>query len=147
MICELEQVAVSADGKRLLRCEHCGREVATKLTGPMRAVCGPRLLTLGPGSELRLVFRELSITPKKDCGCKKFAKQMDKLGVDGCRAQRCELARRLQEKSAEFGLADFLTAGLRAITSGIALRINPLSPFLSLVDLAIERATARSSGS
>jgi hypothetical protein len=134
--------ATKSGDKWLHRCTICGRTQLFKNADPSRVhmKCGkphaPR-----PGTELRRMFRVLGVTPAKNCKCKAFAREMDAMGVDGCRAAREEIAAKLQAKSAEFGLDTFLSAGLRALTSGIALRINPLHPFLSLVDLAIERAS------
>lgn len=145
MNCDFEIMQIGK--RRLLRCRICRREVLTKSTGHVRAVCGAPRPPPGPGSMLARILAELGVKPTKKCGCKKFAAKMDRLGVEGCQARRIELARALQEKSGEFGLTDFLSAGLAVIKSGMALRINPLNPFLSLVDLAIERATALANGS
>lgn len=141
MNCELELVE-ARDGRYLLRCKKCGEEVLSRYADPSmrQQKCDGKPKPKGPGIELRRVFHVLGIKPAKNCKCKQFAAWMDKLGVEGCRTQRVEIADKLQAKSKEFGLAAFFAGGWRAITTGLARRINPLHPFLSFVDLAIERA-------
>jgi hypothetical protein len=144
MYCQWQ--CIGKEGERFVhRCPKC-KQVVRRPTEVCRvkANCGPMAVVPspeGPGTELRLIMDALGVRPLKNCGCTKFAAWMNEMGVDDCRAAREEIAAKLQAKSVEFGLDTFLTAGLRALTSGIALRINPLHPFLSLVDLAIERAS------
>lgn len=141
MNCQLELVE-ARDGRYLHRCKKCKEEVQSRYADPSmrKQRCGGRVKQKGPGTELRRVFHVLGIKPSKRCKCKQFAAELDKLGVDGCRLQRIEIAGRLEAKSAEFGLDAFLTAGVRAFRTGLAFKLNWSTPFLSLVDLAIERA-------
>jgi hypothetical protein len=141
MNCQLELIE-PRDGRYLHRCRKCKEEVLTRYADPAmrKQPCGGKPKAKGPGTELRRMFRVLGVAPTKNCKCKAFDAWMDTLGVDGCRAARDEIAVKMQAKSAEFGLDAFLKAGLGAFRTGLAFKLNWSTPFLSLVDLAIERA-------
>lgn len=40
---------------------------------------------MGPGTELKVIFAELGIYPRRQCDCNKRAEQMDAWGVGGCK--------------------------------------------------------------
>jgi len=65
---------------------------------------------------------------------------MNELSVDGCRAHREELLAELRKNYTLYGMADKLTAAWHAVTSGLALSLNPVDPLGSLFDLAVSRS-------
>lgn len=142
MNCITEPIGQRADGRTIHRCKVCKREQAFRNADPsrVRMQCGRKLPT-GPGTELRKLFAVLRVKPKKGCGCVAMAREMDALGVDGCRAKRDELAERLRSKSDKWGWTEKAAAALRAAKSGLAFQLENWSdPFPSLVDLACDRA-------
>lgn len=95
--------------------------------------------TAGPGTELKLLIRELKL--RIGCGsCDKMAAEMNANGIDWCRANREQIAQHLRDKAAKVKTWDKLKAAALAIASGLAFRIDPLDVYGSLVDEAIRRA-------
>ena len=98
----------------------------------------------GPGTELAAIFQQIAVKNKPGCGCKAIAKEMNRLGVAGCREHREELLAKLKENYDLYGLTDKLIAAFKTVTSGLASKINPLDPLGSLLDEAIRRAESQS---
>ena len=94
-------------------------------------------LSAGPGTELRLLFGQLNLHGKDDCGCAGMAAEMDMLGAEGCRAKAAELADRLRQKAAEVGWKEKLSAGILAAWNGLPLTIE------GLLEEAIRRAEVK----
>jgi hypothetical protein len=94
----------------------------------------------GPGSELKLMLRALSINPPAHCDCNKKAAQMDKWGVEGCMAHRDEIIGWMQEGQSRWGWKDRIAAGFKTITTGLVFHFNPLDPWPGIIDEAIRRA-------
>lgn len=97
----------------------------------------------GPGTELKALLAELGLAGVGGCGCEERAALMDHWGVAGCTERRSEITDWLRQALAQQGWGRKLTAALRAVVSGVALRLSPADPLGSLVDLAIERAVAK----
>jgi len=117
----------------------------------------------GPGTEMIPLVHELTgIEPKPTCTCKDLALQMDLWGVDGSRERREMIAKKIRDNAAKWGWGKLseeqVAAGeeaermsllqkasimAKAVTSGLAFRLNPLDQFGSLVDEAIRRAEAK----
>jgi hypothetical protein len=144
MNCDLVAIVPADNGRTLYRCHVCGQEVSWR-DDKIKMRCGAAAPInfrepAGPGTELRRIIAELSIKPKSGCGCKALAAKMDTWGVEGCRERRQEIAAELQTKAAKFGVADWIKAGARVATGRMVL-LDWTHPFLSLVELAIERAS------
>lgn len=147
MNCELRYIRQTADGKHLLRCANCPREILASKLRQYQATCGiasdaPKD---GPGTELAGIIKQLKQKPKSGCGCGPLRREMNTLGIDGCKQERERLAGKLQENAAKYGLADKARAALAAAASGLALQINWLDPCPGLIDEAIRRAEVSSS--
>ena len=94
----------------------------------------------GPGTELKRILKSLGIEPSPSCDCRARADQMDMWGVAGCRDNRTQVITWLRDGHARWGWKDKLAAAARAVQNGLAFKLNPLDPFPSLVDEAVQRA-------
>lgn len=72
--------------------------------------------------------------------------KMNHWGVDGCREHRDEIIEHLRKAYKQTSTPELLAATAKAVTSGLAFKLNPLDPLGSLVDLAIERAAVPPAG-
>lgn len=97
----------------------------------------------GPGTELKGILAGLGIQPGRQCDCNARAVQMDRWGVSGCREHREEIIGWLRTNQGRWGWREKVTAAARAVTSGLAFRLNPVDPYPGLVDEAIRRAAVR----
>jgi hypothetical protein len=97
----------------------------------------------GPGTELEGMFAELGVKGTAGCGCKSVARQMDRWGPAGCRANGAVVVARLRENWAALRLAEKLGVALRAVTSGLALVVDPRDPAPGLLAEAIRRAESK----
>ena len=91
---------------------------------------------------MHAMLAELGIDPGPSCPCRRRMRQMDEWGVEGCREHREEIIGWLREGQERYGWGARITAGWRAVVSGLAWRINPGDPLGSLVDEAVRRAEA-----
>ncbi len=96
----------------------------------------------GPGSQLWKLLESLGVKHTNSCSCISRAEQMNAWGVAGCRDHRDEILGWMREGQDQFGWRDKLTAATRAVTTGLAFRLNPLDPFPGILDEAIRRAEA-----
>jgi hypothetical protein len=131
------QVVKQVGAKFRHRCQRCKGTVTVAESDPanVKAVCGVFAITPhGPGRELLDLFAELGIKPRKECGCKAYARQMNQWGVAGCRDRRGEIVAHLQSQADKFGLGEWAAAGWQAVVKGLPLTLA------GLVDLAIDRA-------
>lgn len=94
----------------------------------------------GPGTELKRILAKLGVNPSPSCDCNAKAKQMDAWGIEGCKQRREDIAKELGDNAPRWGWQDKVKAAALAVKTGLAFRINPLNPFLSLVDMAIKEA-------
>ena len=151
----------------MLRCPKCRRSAKLKRGDfPVTCVCGTRYESsndmkagrasshkpapisvpdYGPGTELKAIFTTLGQTESLGCACEALAKQMNVWGVEGCRKNRPRIIKQIRETAEKKSWGDTLWASAAAVKSGLALQINPLDRFGSLVDLAIQRAESRAS--
>jgi hypothetical protein len=91
-----------------------------------------------------LEFSRLTATldiPSK-CGglCEKLAREMNVLGIEGCKEKRERLLGELRETYKLYDWTDKLRAGFNAVASGLALKLVSLDPLAAMFDLALERA-------
>jgi hypothetical protein len=94
----------------------------------------------GPGTELKKILESVGIVATAACDCNAKAAQMDLWGVEGCKSHKDEIVDWVREGKDRWGWGSFVTAAAKSVTNGLALRINPLKPFESLIDEAIRRA-------
>lgn len=90
----------------------------------------------GPGTELAKLLASLGITEQTGCQCDSLRREMDALGVAGCRRERTRFLKRLEENAAKFSWWDKFKAGAAAVLSGL------FPALASLFDDAILRAEA-----
>lgn len=93
------------------------------------------------------ITQELELKPPKGCSCHDLQLRMDVLGVDGCRKEFTELKAEISLNLDKWGwtefFSNFATGLVKAISTGIAWRLNPIDPIGSLLREAIKRAEAR----
>jgi hypothetical protein len=149
MRCVTRAIETGADGRTLHRCLVCGKEARYRTADPASVgmQCGGKALPHGPGTALAAVFKQLGIKRKSGCGCREMIREMNALGVDGCRRERDSLAARLRSRAALFEWQEKAVAAVKAAASGLALRISWADPFPGLVDLVIHRAEQAASQS
>lgn len=97
----------------------------------------------GPGTELKNILSQIGINPSSTCDCRAKALQMDQWGIAGCKANREIIINWLREGHVKWGWGSRLTTAFRAVTTGLAFKLNPLDPFPGLVDMSIANAEAR----
>lgn len=135
-------------GKYVYECPNCGLRIGLREPNAVIAnQCGAKEAApqFGPGTELKGVFDELAIEDDGCGSCLILRLYMNRIGIDGCRRERQVLAGKLAAKAKKRGWGTKLTAAAGAVTSGLAFRINPLDPYGSLIDLAVERAAVSDS--
>ncbi len=96
----------------------------------------------GVGSHLWRLLSGLGIEHKQTCDCLSLARRMNDLGPECCRAERDSLAAEMRANAGNYGWGEAVTAAVRAVTSGLAWRLNPLDVYGSLLDEAIWLAAA-----
>lgn len=97
----------------------------------------------GPGTELARYLRQMGIAAGAGCDCKAKQATMDQWGVAGCRERRATIVEWITEGAPRWGWVERIKAAALAITTGLAWKLDPLDPFGSLVDLAIETAAQK----
>lgn len=100
-----------------------------------------------PGTKLKMLLLSLKIRAKGHCDCESIMRDMDRLGVDGCKRDRKLLIERLRENAKEYGIGDWMVAAMGAVGHGLAFSINPLDPIPSLFDEAVRRAESKTAES
>jgi hypothetical protein len=65
---------------------------------------------------------------------------MDLWGVDGCRANQEQIVQWMRDGQGRWGWKEKMTAATKAVTTGLAFKLNPLDPYPGLIDEAIRRA-------
>lgn len=88
-----------------------------------------------PGDQLRGVLISLEVVATKKCRCDAIRREMNRLGVEGCRQKKTELLAELRKGYDESSLATKLNAARLALANGLPLSLE------GLFDLAVERAT------
>jgi hypothetical protein len=100
----------------------------------------------GPGTELQKILKLLGINPKISCGCESLKNKMNRWGVEGCQeAANFEwIISQMVANAAEYSWYEKVQAAMAAAVSTIAIRINPLDVYGSLIREAIRRSEAAS---
>lgn len=97
----------------------------------------------GPGTELAKLLKELGITGWRGCGCKSKIAKMNRWGPAVCREHAAEILAWLADASLKTPLTTKLKAATAALTTGLALQLNPADPLRSLLNVAIASAESR----
>jgi hypothetical protein len=107
------------------------------------ALPAPPPMPKGPGTELKRIFSDLGINSSPDCACNAKANEMDIWGVQKCRENVDNIVQWLRENQEKYTWKDRIAAAAKAVTTGLAFKLNILDPFPSLVAEAIARAEAK----
>lgn len=94
----------------------------------------------GVGSQLWKLLEGLGIEHKPSCPCLEWAERMNLWGPVGCRLSRKEIIGHMKSSSKNYGWGDLTKAVVKAIATGLALRLSVTDPYGSLLDEAIRRA-------
>lgn len=100
----------------------------------------PILPSWGPGTELKKLLKEIGIEENPRCDCNAKARQMDAWGIDGCQERLDTIVKWMKDNYVRWGWKDRVTAAAKAVKTGLAFKLNPLDPFPSLIQAAIEEA-------
>jgi hypothetical protein len=65
---------------------------------------------------------------------------MNELGPQGCKDNRDKLLKLMRKNQKKYGWSEFVTAGVKSLTTGMIFKVNPADPLPGLLDLAISRA-------
>ena len=101
----------------------------------------PAMRSKGVGDHLKGVTAELGLTMKEGCNCKALAAEMNRLGPEGCRRDRARLVEALKKNAQKYTWGDVVKAAAKALTTGLAWRIDLTDPYGALLDEAIRRAS------
>ena len=95
MNCRFDHVSTDENGRGLLRCVSCGRELSFRNPTPervarLKAACGipPEAIPAGVGSQLKALLSYWGIRDDGSCGCDEHAAEMDCRGVEWCKSNR-----------------------------------------------------------
>jgi hypothetical protein len=94
----------------------------------------------GVGSQLWSLLESLAVRHSATCDCLAWAERMNAWGPPGCRLARAEIVAHMRASAKNYGWGDLAIAAAKAMTTGLAWRINPLDIYGSLLDEAIRRA-------
>lgn len=94
----------------------------------------------GVGSQLWRLLESLGIKHTAACKCLELAEQMNAWGPAGCRLARAEIVERMRANAKHYGWGAVATAAARAVTTGLAWRLDLADVYGSLVDEAIRLA-------
>jgi hypothetical protein len=95
--------------------------------------------TAGRGTHLRALLASIGLRPT-GCRCNEGVRLMDAWGVQGCLERREEIVAWLKGEYDRLGWGRRLVAAARAVTTGLAFRIDPADAVGSVVDEVIRRA-------
>ena len=94
----------------------------------------------GVGSQLWRLLTSLGVQHHTDCSCLILAKAMNILGPERCREEREALLEEMEKNKVRYGWATYLRAGVNALLTGVAFKIDPRNPLPGLLDEAIRLA-------
>lgn len=118
-----------------------GEDLTPELCDNARIRWGlPPLNPAGPGSEFKALANSLGIANAKGCDCEAIRREMDQLGVDGCRRDRDRLIASIRENAAKVSWLQKAMAVVPALLTGIAFVVDPLDPVPGLFDEAVRLA-------
>lgn len=113
----------------------------------------------GVGTHVKLNLAKLGIMPAKDCACNEHARLMNNMGVQACKENIYTITGWLrdaavkngweksiydeinrQEKAEKHGIMDQIGLRIKAVTSGLACKIDRKNPYLSIAEESIRLA-------
>jgi hypothetical protein len=94
----------------------------------------------GPGTELKAIIASLGVEPSPTCDCNGRAVQMNIMGDDEVEKQEEIVAGWLSEGAERWSWAETIRVASRAVMQGLAFKLNPANPYLSLVREAVKRS-------
>ncbi len=95
--------------------------------------------TDGCGSYLKSLLQSIGIVPKFDCDCESLLREMNRLGVEGCKRERERLVADLKLNAHHYTWIDRIRAARRVAQSELVLRIDITDPIGWLFDEAVRR--------
>ena len=120
-------------------CGDCGKEVAAAFKyAYTQYVTGARPSGKGVGTELKDIIKTLGF-PLCAVKCKELMQAMDEWGPAGCHLSRDTILAQLRETQARLKWTEKVKAGVNAVRSGLAFKLDPLDPAPGLLDEAIRR--------
>lgn len=135
----------------MFACPKCRLRFPKQLSVKIHCSCGhviqPQGMvdTFGPGTEYAKLVKSLGFKPTKKCGCAKLMREMDELGVDGCRRDFDRLCGLLQEKYDAASWPERQKAKGMAVLTGLAFKVSWTDPIPDVLNEAIRLATDRPS--
>lgn len=96
-----------------------------------------------PGTEMLRLTEELGVVSPPGCGCKSMAANMDRLGVDECRARIPDLRLAVAGAWENWGWKDKLKAVAASAWKAAGLGVSPTDPVRDLLEIALDRADAK----
>lgn len=108
--------------------------------GPLKS---EPLVMEGPGTELKEILASIGVNPHPDCGCNGKMMEMNRLGDDGCDEKADEIAAFLHQNAGRWSWTEKVQIAARAVKSGLAFKLNPANPYISLVREAVKRSRAK----
>lgn len=107
----------------------------------------PALLGYGPGSELKILLRSFGVEPKAGCDCTAKQRQMDKLGVVGCRKKLDMIVGWMREGAARWKWDEMPAIAARAVVQEPALALklgmHLNDPWPVIIEEVIKRAEVK----
>jgi hypothetical protein len=97
----------------------------------------------GPGTELKLLLKDLGVNPGPACECNERMTAMNIWGIAGCIENRAVIISWLKDGQVKWGWKDKLVAAASAVASGLAFKLNIMDPMPGIVDECINRAKAK----
>lgn len=94
----------------------------------------------GPGTELEKIFKSINIKANEHCPCRAMIDQMNLWGVEGCEENFNKIVSHLDEAQHQFRWTEKIRAAATSVWTGLAFKVDILSPFPALVRMAIENA-------
>jgi hypothetical protein len=145
LIAALREFLESEDGRKWFIVSHTANQYGLTVLGKQEIDRPASAVLLwspgfGPGTQLKALLKTLGIEPSPKCDCNARAMQMDVWGVAGCREHRDEIVGWMRDGQTRWGWKDKVAAAAKAVTSGLAFKLNPLDPYPSLIDEAIRLA-------
>jgi hypothetical protein len=112
--------------------DHVSQEAARRITAILDGT--------GVGSQVWRLLESIGIKHNVGCDCLAWAERMNAWGPVGCRHARPLIVEHMRASAKSYGWGDVAKAVTKAVTTGLAFRLNPLDPFGGLLDEGIRLA-------
>ena len=115
------------EGKRTIACSGCMFRRHTDIPKEKwRHMCSAQMPGHGPGWHLANMLKQLGVNSSDACKCVQKQREMDKLGVGGCRRDFDKLLAHLRTQYDEASVATKLRAGAQAVRHGLPKTLKGL---------------------